>query len=69
MLVYLSLSDILPEGCSVIKYGITVSAAVSLFVCNMFGSIDQRWADRYFGPLVRCPADYRNVSGPADWKK
>jgi hypothetical protein len=29
----------------------------------------QRWADRYFGPLVRCPADYRNVSGPADWKK
>ncbi len=21
------------------------------------------------GPLVRCPADYRNVSGPADWKK
>jgi hypothetical protein len=29
----------------------------------------QRWADRYFGPLIRCPADYRNVSGPADWKK
>jgi hypothetical protein len=29
----------------------------------------QRWADRYFGPLVRCPADYRNVGGPADWKK
>jgi hypothetical protein len=28
----------------------------------------QRWADRYFGPLFRCPADYRNVSGPADWK-
>ncbi len=21
------------------------------------------------GPLIRCPADYRNVSGPADWKK
>ncbi len=20
-------------------------------------------------PLVRCPADFRNVSGPADWKK
>ncbi len=29
----------------------------------------QRRADRYFGPLVRCPAEYRNVSGPADWKK
>jgi hypothetical protein len=29
----------------------------------------QRWADRYFGPLVRCLADYRHVSGPADWKK
>jgi hypothetical protein len=21
------------------------------------------------GPLVRCPADYRKVSGQADWKK
>jgi hypothetical protein len=27
----------------------------------------QRWADRYFGPLVRCPVDYRYDSGPADW--
>ncbi len=35
---------------------------------NVYTS-QQRWADRYFGPLVRCPADYRNVSGPADWKK
>jgi hypothetical protein len=23
----------------------------------------QRWADHYFGLLIRCPADYRNVSG------
>ncbi len=30
----------------------------------------QRWADCYFGPLVRCPADYRNVSrsAPADYR-
>jgi hypothetical protein len=28
----------------------------------------KRWADRYFRPLVRCPADYRNDSGPADCK-
>ncbi len=29
-------------------------------------TILQRWADCYFGPLVCCPADYLNVSGPAD---
>jgi hypothetical protein len=28
-----------------------------------FSSYQQRWAVRYFGLLVRCPADYRNVSG------
>jgi hypothetical protein len=39
-------------------------------LCTMLaGTLLQRWEDRYFGPLVRCPADYRNVSGPADWKK
>ncbi len=34
---------------------------------QLIWTISQRWADRYLGPLIRCPADYRNDSDPADW--